>query len=195
MGKSSGGYAAMVTPLLRPDVFGALASHSGDAVFENYIPGFRECARTLRDLYGGSYAAFWDSLRGRPAMTRPGDWRLVSRWAMAACYSADPDGSVRLPFDTDTGELVPEIWERWLAWDPVRMVPMHVDNARAVRAAYVDAGLRDEHYLDLGAEAFRRAMVRAGAIEPGFELFDDAHAGTEYRYPISIRYLLERLAA
>jgi enterochelin esterase-like enzyme len=33
-GKSSGGYGAMVVPMLRPDVFGALASHAGDALFE-----------------------------------------------------------------------------------------------------------------------------------------------------------------
>src|SRR6185436_10955071 len=33
-GKSSGGYGAMVTPMLRPDLFGALATHAGDALFE-----------------------------------------------------------------------------------------------------------------------------------------------------------------
>jgi enterochelin esterase-like enzyme len=32
-GKSSGGYGAMVTAMLRPDLFGALATHSGDALF------------------------------------------------------------------------------------------------------------------------------------------------------------------
>src|SRR6266498_3165652 len=38
-GKSSGGYGAMVVPMLRPDVFGALASHAGDALFELcYLP-------------------------------------------------------------------------------------------------------------------------------------------------------------
>lgn len=30
-GKSSGGFAAMITPMLRPDLFGALASHAGDS--------------------------------------------------------------------------------------------------------------------------------------------------------------------
>ena len=41
-GKSSGGYGAMVIPMLRPDVFGALASHAGDALFECcYQPFFR----------------------------------------------------------------------------------------------------------------------------------------------------------
>src|SRR6185437_7675779 len=33
-GKSSGGYGAMVTPMLRPDLFSGLATHAGDALFE-----------------------------------------------------------------------------------------------------------------------------------------------------------------
>src|ERR671923_2418644 len=45
-GKSSGGYGAMVVPMLRPDVFGALASHAGDALFEVcYANDFPKAAR------------------------------------------------------------------------------------------------------------------------------------------------------
>lgn len=44
---------------------------------------------------------------------------------MAACYSADPDGTIHLPSDVTTGQLLPDVWERWLAWDPVRMVAAH----------------------------------------------------------------------
>ncbi len=59
-GKSSGGYGAMVTPMLRPDRFGGLATHAGDALFEHgYWPDVREAMRALRDEYDGSYAAFW----------------------------------------------------------------------------------------------------------------------------------------
>ena len=55
-GKSSGGYGAMVVPMLRPDVFGALASHAGDALFEYcYLPEFPAIARRLRDDFGGSF--------------------------------------------------------------------------------------------------------------------------------------------
>ena len=33
----------MVTPMLRPDLFGGLATHAGDALFEAcYLPEFRE---------------------------------------------------------------------------------------------------------------------------------------------------------
>ena len=107
-GKSSGGYGAMVTPMLRPDLFGGLATHAGDALFETcYLPEFREVARALRDDYEGSYERFWEDFRSRPALSKPSDGFLLNSWCMAACYSADPDGTVRLPFDVDTGELVP----------------------------------------------------------------------------------------
>ena len=194
-GKSSGGYGAMVTPMLRPDLWGGLATHAGDALFEVcYLPEFRESARALRNHYGGSYDAFWADFRSRPAFTKESDGPLLNDWCMAACYSAEPDGTVRLPYDPATGELVPEIWDRWLAWDPVRMVSRHADALRGMRAIYVDAGKRDEYYLDLGAEAFRRALAEIGVTDVFFELFDAKHGAIEYRYPLSLRYLAERLA-
>ena len=194
-GKSSGGYGAMVTPMLRPDLFGGLAAHAGDTLFEAcYLPEFRECARALRDEYGGSYDRFWEDFRNRPAFAKESDGALLNQWCMAACYSADEDGTVRLPFDPATGELVPAVWERWLAWDPVRMVPRHADALRSMRAIYIDAGTKDEYYLDLGAEAFRRALERIGITDVSFELFEGKHGAIEYRYPLALRYLAERLS-
>ena len=195
-GKSSGGYGAMVTPMLRPGLFGALATHAGDALFEVCYQGeFAECARALRDRYEGSFERFWADFRSRPPMSRPDDGALVNEWAMAACYSAEDGGEVRLPFDPTTGELIPEVWERWLRRDPVRIGRTTEGAAalRSLRAIYIDAGTRDEYHLDLGAEAFRRTCVEAGAVEPFFELFDAGHGGIEYRYPGAIAYLAERL--
>jgi hypothetical protein len=194
-GKSSGGYGAMVTPMLRPDLFGGLATHAGDALFEAcYLPEFRESARALRDEYEGSYERFWEDFRSRPALTKASDHVLLNGWCMAACYSTDEDGTVRLPFDPDTGELIPDIWERWLAWDPVRMVPERAEAVRSLRAVYIDSGTKDEWYLDLGAEAFRRALAEVGVTDVHFELFDAGHMGIEYRYPLSLKYLAERLS-
>lgn len=195
-GKSSGGYGAMVVPMLRPDLWGGLATHAGDALFETcYLPEFRESARVLRDRYDGSFEAFWEDFRSRPAFSKDGDEHLLNDWCMAACYSADPDGTVRLPFDTATGELIPEIWERWLALDPVRMVPSHAETLRSMRAIYIDAGKKDQYFLDLGAEAFRRALEAIGVTDVSFELFDATHMAIEYRYPLSLGFLAERLSA
>ncbi len=193
-GKSSGGYGAMVVPMLRPDLWGGLATHAGDALFEAcYLPEFRESARALREDYGGSFDAFWTDLRSRPAMSKDSDGHLLNDWCMAACYSADPDGTVRLPYDPATAELIPGVWQRWLERDPVRMVPQHADTMRSMQAIYIDAGKRDEFYLDLGAEAYRRALEAAGVTDYFFELFDATHMAIEYRYPKSLRYLAERL--
>jgi Putative esterase len=193
-GKSSGGYGAMITPMLRPDLFGALATHAGDALFELcYLPDFREAVRALRDEYDGSFDAFWKSFRSRPAFSKGSDHTLLNCWAMAACYSTDPDGVVQLPFETDTGVLRYEVWERWLELDPVRMVARHADAVRGLRAIYIDAGKRDQFYLDIGAEAFRRALAEIGVTDVFFELFDATHSAIEYRYPLALRYLAERL--
>src|SRR5919106_706510 len=194
-GKSSGGYGAMVVPMIREDVFGGLATHAGDALFEAcYLPEFRQSARALRDEYQGSYEKFWEDFWSRPAMSKESDGTLMNDWCMAACYSAEPDGTVRLPFDPSTGRLIPEVWERWLALDPVRMVPDHAEALRSMRAVYIDAGKKDEWYLDLGAEAYRQALEGIGVTDVFFELFEATHMQIEYRYPIGLRYLAERLA-
>jgi hypothetical protein len=193
-GKSSGGFGAMITPMLRPDLFGGLATHAGDALFELcYLPDFREAARALRDSYEGSFEKFWVDFRSRPALSKTSDFPLLNTWAMASCYSANEDGSVELPFEPETGRLRDEVWERWLAWDPVRMVERHADALRGLRAIYVDAGKRDQFFLDLGAEAFRRALEAIGVTDVSFELFDATHSAIEYRYPLALRYLAERL--
>ena len=194
-GKSSGGYGAMITPMLRPDLWGGLATHAGDALFETcYLPDFRHSVRTLRDVYQGSFERFWQDFRTRPTFSKESDGYLLTDWCMAACYSADPDGTVHLPYDTKTGELHSDIWQRWLALDPVRMAPQHADSLRTMKAIYIDAGKRDQYFLDLSAEAFRQTLEEIGVRDVFFELFDATHNAIEYRYPLSLKYLAERLA-
>jgi S-formylglutathione hydrolase FrmB len=193
-GKSSGGYGAMVTPMLRPDLFGGLATHAGDALFEHcYLPDFRAAARALRNHYDGDYARFWEDFHARPPLSKPDDFALLNTWCMAACYSARPDGSVALPFDVATGELDEIVWAEWLEWDPVRMARKRRDAVAGLRAVWIDSGTRDEFYLDLGAEAFHREVAAAGVRDVHFELFDAKHGGIEYRYPLSLAWLAERL--
>lgn len=195
-GKSSGGYGAMITPMLRPDLFGGLATHAGDALFEaSYLFEFPAAARALRDHWGGSYEAFWQDFRSRPAMSHPHDGMLVELWGVAACFSADPDGTVRLPFDVTTGRVDDEVWQRWLARDPVRMAPLHADALRTQRAIWVDAGTSDEWYLDLGATAFHEQLLSLGVSDHHFELFEGTHRGIDHRYPAALQYLAERLSA
>ena len=196
-GKSSGGFGAMITAMLRPDLFGALATHSGDALYEYcYLPALAAAARGLRG-YDGDIHQWWEAFRSRPAFTRGEDHDLLMTLGVSACFSARDDGTPELPFDPRTGVLRPGVWQRWLDWDPVRMVPRYADALRGMRAIWIDAGTRDEVWLDLGARAFRAALADAG-VPPGaveFQLFDGGHRATGYRYPLSLAWLCQRLAA
>jgi S-formylglutathione hydrolase FrmB len=194
-GKSSGGFGAMITPMLRPDLFGALATHAGDASYEYcYVPMFPVAVRALRK-YEGDIFRWWDDFGSRVAFTKPEDSDLLVVLGIAACFSARPDGRPELPFDPETGVLRPEVWQRWLDWDPVRMVPRYADALRSMRGIWIDAGTRDDFYLDVGASAFRAALKSASVPDDviRYELFDATHAAIDYRYPLALAWLCKQL--
>jgi hypothetical protein len=195
-GKSSGGFGAMITPMLRPDVFGALATHAGDSLYEHsYLPEFAKSVRYLRK-YDHDIQRWWDDFRARPAFTEEADQTLLIVLGCSACFSPGDDGQPELTFDPRTGVLRPAVWQRWLDWDPVRMVEPYADAVRSLRAVWIDAGTRDEWFLDLGAEAFRDEVARVGLADDRvyFELFDAGHGGIDYRYPLALSWLAHRLA-
>ena len=86
---------------------------------------------------------------------------------------------------------MPEVWERWLAHDPVRLAATHGDALRQARAIWIDAGRNDEYRLDLAAVAFHEAVLAAGVDEDvvRFELHEGTHRGTNWRHGLSIPFL------
>ena len=193
-GKSSGGYGALITPMLRPDLFWATACHCGDSLFEAcYLTDFPKTVRALRDEYEGSYDRFWSDVRTRPFGTKASDIDLLETWGYAACYSAEEDGTVRLPFEVETGRLIDDVWQRWLEQDPVRMIPRHADTWRSMGAIWLDAGRRDEWFLDNGMVAVSRELERLGVAHT-LELFDAGHMAIGYRYPRSLAFLASALS-
>ena len=195
-GKSSGGFGAMITPMLRPDLFAALATHAGDTLYELcYIPEFGKAARSLR-AYEHDIQRWWDDFRSRVSFTNDADQVLLGLLGCAACFSARPDGTPELPFDPRTGAVRLDVWQRWLDWDPVRMVDRYADALRSLDLIWIDAGTKDEYFLDLGAEAFRAGLTRIGVDDSKvhFELFEAGHGGIDYRYPLALEWLAQRLA-
>ena len=187
-GKSSGGYGAMVVPMLRPDVFGALASHAGDALFECcYLPEFRDVARTLRDHFEGSYEVFFERLaQRRPLRLRDATATPLEMYALRVprtrLIPTDP-GAALLPFEISTGRLVDEVWALWLEHDPCGWRPRH-----ARRAAQHAADLPRRRPQRRVLPRPRRAGVRATScrklgVAHTLELFDGRHGGITYRYP------------
>jgi len=192
MGKSSGGYGAIVHGLRHPDVFGALADHSGDSAFEYcYLPDFPAVCLAVWK-HKGSLTSWWHAFQRVPKKSH--DWlKILNIVAMAAAYSPNPRKPLRvdLPFDLKTGRLDAAVWRRWLAWDPVRMVANVARYRRAakkLRLVFVDCGLKDEFNLQLGARILVEELRKAGA-RVVHEEFDDGHMDIQYRYDRSLEAL------
>jgi len=187
MGKSSGGYGALVHGMRHADTFGLVASHSGDCYFEYcYPPDF---VKYVRKVGSKDAAAFLEKFWGEEKKGKE-DVTLLNVLAMSACYSPDagePLG-LRLPFDAETGEIIKEVWERWLEHDPVRMVERYADALRSLKLLYLDAGTRDEFALDLGARVLA-ARLRQHNIPFIHEEFDDGHFQISYRYDRSLEHI------
>ena len=63
-----------------------------------------------------------------------------------------------------------------------------------LRRVYLDAGRRDEFFLDLGASAFSAELTRLG-VEHALELFDGGRFDMSHRYAGAIRELVLALGA
>jgi Putative esterase len=191
LGKSSGGYGALMAALLRPGLFSAVLAHSPDAGFEHcYLPLLPGVLDTLAE------DPLTDPARwaGRP---RDGRFMVaVSLLAMGICYApgtlADPaDG---LPCDPAGGPWRDEVWRRWLAHDPVRLVPSRAAALRALDLLVLDAGVRDEYGMRWGTRALAAALTRAG-VPHEFTEHDGGHHGIEHRFEASLGLLGRRWAA
>jgi S-formylglutathione hydrolase FrmB len=192
-GKSSGGFGAVYLALRHPGVFSAFASHAGDMYFEYcYKQDFPKTVNGLApyvstsDPIGAFLGAFAQAeQKGKFIDT-------LNVLAMAACYSPTPgsrDG-FELPFNMRTGEIRPEVWEKWLQFDPVRMLekPEYLDALKRLKGCYLDAGTRDEFSLHLGARIFTAKAASLG-LKVHHEEFDDGHMNINYRYDRSLAYL------
>jgi enterochelin esterase-like enzyme len=216
-GKSSGGYGAMVHGMLYPDVWGAIGNHSGDAYFDfvyrsewpstlnelaKYrVPGLTAGRRnsTVRNakattgLDDGRVRRFLDHVFAAEKLGSQEVMALMNL-AMAASYDPDPraPNGFRLPFDTDTGELLPKRWARWLKHDPVHMVKHHRAALASLRGIYLDCGWRDQFHIHYGARQLSAQLARH-RIEHRYEEFDDTHSGIDYRMDSSLPYLVRSL--
>ncbi len=191
-GKSSGGYGAVVLAMRHPDVFGAVASHSGDMYFEScYRPFFWKALNAINKH--GSVQGFLKAFDAMPKKDRDAMDALTILVAMAMAYSANPDGSYELPVDVQTGEMRDAIWAKWLEWDPVYMVERHAGALRKMQLIYIECGRKDEWNLHYGARILS-GRLKALGITHEHQEFDDDHSNIQYRYVESLRRLAVALA-
>jgi enterochelin esterase family protein len=195
VGKSSGGYGALVHGMMHPDVFGAVACHSGDMYFDYCYRG--DVPRTCTALQQAGGLRPWFEAFEAKVQKKHDDLTVLNILAMAAAYSPNPAAEpfgFDLPCDLDTGEFREDVWSRWLERDPIRMLERHPDALRSLRLLHLDCGTRDEWHLHLGARIFARRLSELG-IAHQHEEFDDGHMNVSYRYDVSLPRLAAALGA
>jgi enterochelin esterase family protein len=189
MGKSSGGYGALIMAMRHADLFGLVCSTSGDCCFEYcYLPDFPKALRAVKGNPKRLVEKVWneDEKKGKD------DFAGLNIIGMSACYSPNPDSEIGfdLPFDLETGEIRAEIWAKWLAHDPIRLVEKSVENLKSLKLLYIDAGTSDEFALDIGAKILCQKLRDAG-VQHVHEEFDDGHFNISYRYNRSLEMISE----
>jgi S-formylglutathione hydrolase FrmB len=196
MGKSSGGYGAIIQAMRHPDVFGALVCHSGDMYFELcYKPDF---SKFLNRIAGNNHdpGAFFNEFQTKPKKSSA-DIAALNILAMAACYSPNPEASglpIDFPVDLYTGELRSDVWTCWLQHDPVALITRYADNLKRLRLLFFDCGTRDQYNLHYGARILA-SRLRTQGVPHEHEEFDDDHHATSYRYNISLPKLAAAIGA
>lgn len=177
-GNSTGGFNAVSFGLRHPDLFGAVAASSPDALdLSSWLmergevrPWIRDFARVERELGGvGQFISY------------------------AVSWSPSKDGYDWL-FDS-SGALVAEVVQRWLAhspreWlrDPARVAPMAALGGNILLAV----GERDEFDLFAPTVAFSKALTAAG-IEHELAVSRGDHASTAQHMAQISTFLMSKL--
>lgn len=194
LGRSSGGFGAITQAMHHPEVFSAVACHSGDLYWEfTCLPAISRMHQQL-ERYGGLDAF----IQAIPTI-RPKDhtfWDLVMTvcWAAAFGGSLDEPRGFDLPIDPHTGALNEAVWQNWLAHDPIRKLDhaVYADALRQMRWIYIDAGVYDEYQLQVGARLLHHKLNALG-IPHNHAEYADSHRDTHYRYAESLPRLYEAL--
>ena len=185
-GKSSGGFGAMHLAMSHPGVFAAFASHSGDAYFESICPPAFVHAQRVLERWNYDVGAFVASFEKKNKRGQD-EFDTMMVLAMSAAYSplSNAPFAVDLPFDRHTGFERPDVFARWVAFDPVERIERSAGELHRLRLRYLDCGRRDEYGLDIGARIVAQRMREHG-LEVRHEEFDDDHRNVGYRYETSL---------
>lgn len=193
-GKSSGGFGAMHLAMRHPRTFPVAASISGDCHFEyGYASEFLSASRVLLE-YDSDPALFLEKFLESPKLD--GDnHAVINLIAMSACYSPNPQSPLGfdLPIDPATGARRPEVWERWLAYDPLFACESHSENLKSLELLHLEAGRRDEFHLQFALRLLSEKLRGLG-VEHCHEEHEGGHFGLDDRYMLLLPRLIEALS-
>ena len=218
-GKSSGGFGAMRLGMAYPNIWGAIANHSGDAYFDFVYgaewpavlthlqkfaaPAPRPGKHIVRPQSSpgeddGRVQRFLAHVSSRPPNgEQPVSSKAIMSLmlvAMAATYDPNPDApnGFNLPFDLNTGERIDTRWRTWLKHDPINRVRAEKTRLAKLRGIYIDCGWQDQFHIHYGSRQLSTRLNQYG-ISHRYEEFAGTHSGIDHRLDISLPFLAKSL--
>jgi enterochelin esterase-like enzyme len=184
-GHSSGGFAALRFGMLHPDIFSLVADHSGDKWFEvTFKTLFPQLLRYANAVGEAGLAAL---LADPGSGLRAGaPFTALDLLAMCACFSPNPKAKLGfdIPVDLHTAALLPDVWGRWLAHDPIEIAAQHADALRSLNLLYFDCAKGDEYNLLYGTRLLTQKLAEL-KIPFSFEEYEGGHRNMQHRYDVS----------
>jgi S-formylglutathione hydrolase len=166
-GWSMGGYGAVTLAMKHPDVFSSVYSIIGSLLdFQhrlfNYAPernDLKKAAKLTREKL---------SLSGN----------LLYCFSLAIAFAPDVNsvGYGELPFNAE-GELKEDVWQKWLAHNPITQIPVFKENLAKLRALALECGTGEPNVHKENV-SFSNALT-----ENGIEHEINVHGG-DYSYSI-----------
>ncbi|MDB5038943.1 MAG: esterase family protein [Bacteriovoracaceae bacterium] len=193
-GHSSGGYGALVHGFLRPDRFQFVCSSAGDTYFElSFAPAIIDALNEIKKA--GSIQKFISEISNS---TQPPSGRKMNGLlmvSMAPIYAPNLKAAPLygdLPFDLETGEMIEEVWKKYLKWDPVHLIDKTFKKAKALKFIHLDAGLQDEYALQWGHRQLA-AKLKKYKIPHQLDEFVGTHSGNHWRFEGRIQLMLTKM--
>jgi enterochelin esterase family protein len=183
-GFSSGGFGSWNLASRNPDVFGAMAVLSADSFLD----------MTHKYMLYKYLDSIWPEAPNGPV---EGNFWSEIVYDYAATYSPNPDKPpfyVDLPVAHPSGELLQDVWDRWLSFDPVVNVHDRLDNLRKLSGILLDAGSHDDYNLHWGHRVLSHRLREAGIAHEALENTGNHGGRWPERYQVALRWLSQILA-
>jgi len=176
IGYSQGGYAAFKFGLKYPDIFGAVASHSGLLLVDAVLSMGEVIIAENPDGFTGP---------------DPAKFLTSAGYAFSAAWSPNlnnPPFYVDLPFEWPSPIPIPEVSAKWYQNDVFTLLDTHVDNFKSLKGIYFDVGDYDELGMNL-AYPYIFQKLDAYEINYTFESFPGGHFDKTFsRLAVSLEF-------
>jgi enterochelin esterase family protein len=184
-GFSSGGFGAWNLASRNPDTFGALAMLSGDSFLD----------MTHKTILYDYLTSIWPE---GPSGPIEGNDLSALVYAYSAAYSPNTENApfyVDLPVAFPSGELIQQVWDRWLSFDPAVNWRARLDNLRRLRGILLDVGTSDDYHLQWGHRILSHHLRESGIVHEYTENPGNHGGRSRERIQVALQWLAQVLAS